>query len=91
LGLVLGMSSAVYLVYNTTFVQHQGRYLFTALIPLALCFNAGLREAARGAAVALGLERRARLLEVGALAMFALALAMLAWVSLTRYVVPGLS
>ena len=25
-----------YLVYNLTFVQHQGRYLFPALVPLAL-------------------------------------------------------
>jgi hypothetical protein len=26
----------VYLYYNRTFVQHQGRYLFPALIPIAL-------------------------------------------------------
>ena len=31
----------VYAGYNTQFVQHQGRYLFTALIPLALAFAAG--------------------------------------------------
>jgi hypothetical protein len=31
----------VYAWYNTQFVQHQGRYLFTALIPIALAFAAG--------------------------------------------------
>ncbi|MBM4464670.1 MAG: hypothetical protein FJ014_03735 [Chloroflexi bacterium] len=33
-----------YLWYNLTFVQHQGRYLFTALVPLGLAFALGLRE-----------------------------------------------
>jgi hypothetical protein len=36
-----------YLWYNLTFVQHQGRYLFPALIPLALAAGAGLAELAR--------------------------------------------
>jgi 4-amino-4-deoxy-L-arabinose transferase-like glycosyltransferase len=30
-----------YIWYNTQFVQHQGRYLFTALIPIALAFALG--------------------------------------------------
>lgn len=30
-----------YAWYNTQFVQHQGRYLFTALIPLGIAFAAG--------------------------------------------------
>lgn len=30
-----------YVWYNTQFVQHQGRYLFTALIPIALAFASG--------------------------------------------------
>jgi 4-amino-4-deoxy-L-arabinose transferase-like glycosyltransferase len=30
-----------YVWYNTQFVQHQGRYLFTALIPLGIAFAAG--------------------------------------------------
>lgn len=30
-----------YVWYNTQFLQHQGRYLFTALIPIALAFAAG--------------------------------------------------
>jgi len=33
-----------YLWYNTKFVQHQGRYLFPALVPLGLSFALGLRE-----------------------------------------------
>ena len=33
-----------YLWYNLAFVQHQGRYLFPALIPLGLAFALGLRE-----------------------------------------------
>ncbi len=33
-----------YLYYNLTFVQHQGRYLFPALIPLGLAFTVGLRQ-----------------------------------------------
>lgn len=46
-GLVLlavsaGLTLAAYLWYNVTFVQHQGRYLFPALIPLALMAALGL-------------------------------------------------
>jgi len=33
-----------YLWYNLKFVQHQGRYLFPALIPIGLAFALGLRE-----------------------------------------------
>ena len=32
----LAMSLAVYLTYNLTFVQHQGRYLFSALVPISI-------------------------------------------------------
>ena len=31
----------VYIWYNTQFLQHQGRYLFTALIPIAIFFSLG--------------------------------------------------
>ncbi len=34
-----------YVWYNVQFVQHQGRYLFTALIPLALAFAVGWETA----------------------------------------------
>jgi 4-amino-4-deoxy-L-arabinose transferase-like glycosyltransferase len=35
----------VYAGYNLEFVQHQGRYLFTALIPIAIFFSLGWDEA----------------------------------------------
>ncbi len=43
----LGWTVLQYLVYNVTFVQHQGRYLFPALIPLGLGFSLGWREVLR--------------------------------------------
>jgi len=55
---LLGLSGlftlAGYLWYNLTFVQHQGRYLFTALAPIGLLVAVGLREllSRRGAAIA---------------------------------------
>ncbi len=36
LGGTLAMSLLVYLSYNVTFVQHQGRYLFSALLPIGI-------------------------------------------------------
>ncbi len=39
---VLALSMLVFLYYNTQFVQFQGRYLFTALIPFALYVGRGL-------------------------------------------------
>ena len=41
------LTLASYLWYNTQFVQHQGRYLFTALVPLSLGAALGWREALR--------------------------------------------
>ena len=48
----------IYLAYNLTFVQHQGRYLFPALIPIGLATGLGLEwlmsgGVARWAAIAL--------------------------------------
>jgi 4-amino-4-deoxy-L-arabinose transferase-like glycosyltransferase len=42
LGLTFALTLALHAVYNLTFVQHQGRYLFPALIPIAVGFAAGL-------------------------------------------------
>jgi hypothetical protein len=39
---VLALSILVFLYYNTQFVQFQGRYLFTAIIPFALYMGRGL-------------------------------------------------
>ncbi len=36
-----------YIWYNTQFLQHQGRYLFTALIPIGMVFAAGWDAVAR--------------------------------------------
>jgi hypothetical protein len=41
------LTVAGYLWYNLTFVQHQGRYLFPALIPVSLAAGVGLLELAR--------------------------------------------
>jgi 4-amino-4-deoxy-L-arabinose transferase-like glycosyltransferase len=41
------LTLASYLWYNTTFLQHQGRYLFRALLPIGLGFAIGWREALR--------------------------------------------
>jgi 4-amino-4-deoxy-L-arabinose transferase-like glycosyltransferase len=45
---VLGLFSvASYVWYNMQFVQHQGRYLFTAMVPISLAVVLGWREALR--------------------------------------------
>jgi hypothetical protein len=71
-----------FLWYNLTFVQHQGRYLFPALVPI-------------GAAVALGLHQLARLLpesmrDWGVAAALA-GLALLDLYALFRVIVPTLA
>jgi len=42
LWLVFLLTLAIHVGYNFTFVQHQGRYLFPALIPISLGFSLGL-------------------------------------------------
>jgi hypothetical protein len=44
LGLWIALNVLMYLYYNLGFVQHQGRYLFMALIPIGLAFTVGLRQ-----------------------------------------------
>jgi 4-amino-4-deoxy-L-arabinose transferase-like glycosyltransferase len=41
LGSALLFSVAVYLYYNVTFIQHQGRYLYSALIPISALVAGG--------------------------------------------------
>ncbi len=43
LSLTFLLTLALHVFYNLTFVQHQGRYLFPALIPIAVGFVAGWR------------------------------------------------
>ena len=42
LALTFLLTVALHVFYNLTFVQHQGRYLYPALIPIAVGFTAGL-------------------------------------------------
>ncbi|MBK8902302.1 MAG: glycosyltransferase family 39 protein [Anaerolineaceae bacterium] len=42
LWLIFLLTAAIHVGYNVTFVQHQGRYLFPALIPIALGISLGL-------------------------------------------------
>jgi len=44
MGAVIVLTLLTYLGYNLKFVQHQGRYLFPALMPLALAAALGLQE-----------------------------------------------
>jgi 4-amino-4-deoxy-L-arabinose transferase-like glycosyltransferase len=44
LGAWVILTALVYIYYNTTFVQHQGRYLFPALAPIGVAFAVGLRQ-----------------------------------------------
>jgi hypothetical protein len=43
----IGWTLLQYLGYNVTFVQHQGRYLFPALVPIGLVFALGWKNALR--------------------------------------------
>ncbi len=47
LALVVSFALALYLGYNVTLLQHQGRYLFPAIAPLGVFFALGLGEAWR--------------------------------------------
>lgn len=77
----LGFVVAAYLIYNLTFVQFQGRYLYPALIPLALLVAIGL---AGWAALLPGAARDlAPVVLLFALAAFAL-------YALERIIVPNL-
>jgi hypothetical protein len=71
------LSVLVYAWYNLQFVQHQGRYLFTALIPLAVVLALGWDEALR--------RERGRALVV---ALILLAVALLAWGMLIEHGLP---
>lgn len=91
LALHLLMSVGGFVWYNLTFVQHQGRYLLPALMPIALAYCAGLRAAVRGAAGRLGQGgRRGHALGDLALLAHAGGMAALAWLSLRSYIIPGL-
>ena len=82
LGVLVLATFGYYILYNFTFVQHQGRYLFPAIIPLGLVFSCGIIQWTRR------LPRRASLIVFAA--VFA-ALAALDVYALYRFVIPSLS
>lgn len=94
--LILLLVAASHVWYNFKFVQHQGRYLFPALIPIGLFFALGLREWARLLArltsLLLPLDSPKARLEHGAegavLALFYLSFLALDLVCLYRFIVP---
>jgi hypothetical protein len=73
---------ASYTWYNITFVQHQGRYLFPALIPLGLIFSIGVDRWARRLPRPFG-----QAVYIGVFAM----MAALDVVALYRFIVPSLT
>ena len=77
LGLSVLLTLLTYAWYNTQFVQHQGRYLFTALIPFALAFAAGWEAALW--------PRASRILAV---AMIVLLVVLAAWGELSHMGLP---
>ena len=88
------------LYYNFTFVQHQGRYLFPALIPLDLMFTLGLDHwLSKIRVVVIRLTSKSKrdltpwLDEAQwlALALVFVFLARLCVVALQRYIIPFLS
>ncbi len=90
---LLGLSTAgVFIYYNLGFQQFQGRYLYSALLPLGLVGAAGVREwvrwalalVRRGSKTPTWVEPVLTLSAVATLALFA------AW-ALVRVVVPNLS
>ncbi len=90
LGLSVATSLAGYLWWNLSFVQHQGRYLFPALAAIATFFHLGLRQLAHDTVTAVGRPDLARPAAMAATVGFDAALAGLAWLSLTRFIVPNL-
>ena len=89
-----------YLYYNLTFVQHQGRYLFPALIPIGLAFSIGwdhiLGQLKAGLLKFTAHSKRdwTPWLDEAQLILFALIfiyLARLDLVALQRYILPNLS
>ena len=85
-----------YLYYNVTFVQHQGRYLFPALIPIGLAFAIGWWQVLDKikAFIARLTHAQSPWFDRAQLIVFALVfvyLARLDLVALQRYIIPNLT
>lgn len=87
LALLTFFTVALHVGYNLTFVQHQGRYLFPALIPLAMGTALGLGAWAVIMAEKVRQPRLPYLLPLG----LGLALALLDLVALYRFIIPNLA
>lgn len=75
----------LYIGYNLTYVQHQGRYLFAALIPIAIGVAAGIEAWVRP------FFARWRAVAVLVPVVFSLALIALDLLALFRYIIPQLA
>lgn len=75
----------LYVGYNLTYVQHQGRYLFAALIPIAVGVAAGIDAWVRP------ITTRWRVVAALTPVAFSLALIALDLLALFRYIVPQLA
>jgi 4-amino-4-deoxy-L-arabinose transferase-like glycosyltransferase len=82
LTLLVLLTFGYYIFYNFTFVQHQGRYLYPALIPLGLMFSIGIDHWARRLPRPVGLAVYA--------GVFAALAALDVW-ALYRFVIPALA
>jgi hypothetical protein len=100
LALLVVLTFGGLLYYNFTFVQHQGRYLFPALIPLGLLFTLGLDQwLSKIKAVAIKLTSKSKRdltpwldeAQLLALALVFLYLVRLCVVALQNYIIPNLS
>lgn len=85
---VIVLVAAEYVLYNRSFVQFQGRYLYPALIPLALIAVAGLSGWSSLVETRFPVSRFPVLVWLPVVVIFGLAL--FAWYALDTYLVPNL-
>jgi hypothetical protein len=100
LTLLVALTFAGFIWYNLTFVQHQGRYLFPALMPIGLAFSIGLDQwLGKLKSLIVRLTSRSKhdltpWLDEAQLLIFALVFILLARldvIALQRYIVPNLT
>jgi 4-amino-4-deoxy-L-arabinose transferase-like glycosyltransferase len=100
LTLLVVLTLGGFIYYNLTFVQHQGRYLFPALIPIGLGFTLGIDQwlsKIKAALVKLTAQSKRDLTpwlneaQLLALALIFVFLARLCVIALQRYIIPYLS
>ena len=84
----VGLVLAEVLVYNLRFIQAQGRYLFPALVPIAVLLSLGWHRLATGGAVALASRNGPAIGRAGLLAL-GVGLGLLDLLCLVRFVGPA--